>query len=414
MRSSTGRWVSGDDFFDREAEMEMLATKVRERNHVLVSGQRRMGKTSILQELGRRLENEGWFFFFVDVEGALCPEDAVAGMARAVHRVRPIALRFAASMKEFVTANFEEVGAGDFSVKIRGGLDGGNWQRHGERLLAECGAQGKPVLLVIDELPIFLKRMHGRDGHSERVDEFLSWLRGTVQLLGDASPVLIFSGSIGLEPLVRRLGLSDRINHFFSLRLGPWSRETGIDCLNRLAASHGLRIEEGVAAAVCDALGVGIPHHIQCFFARLRDFATLQGRENVSVEDVGEIYRTALLGPSGQNDLVHYETRLKEALDEESHSIAMEILAEAAIVGAFTQGAGKRLASGYSKLMTNATERISDALDVLVHDGYLEQTEDGYSFSSRLLRDWWAARFRDHHVPLEVRFATREAEGPLP
>ena len=414
MRSSTGRWVSGDDFFDREAEMEMLATKVRERNHVLVSGQRRMGKTSILQELGRRLENEGWIFFFVDVEGALCPEDAVAGMARAVHGVRPIALRFAASMKEFVTANVEEIGAGDFSVKIRGGLDGGNWQRHGERLLAECGAQGKPVLLVIDELPIFLKRMHGRDGHSELVDEFLSWLRGTVQLLGDASPVLIFSGSIGLEPLVRRLGLSDRINHFFSLRLGPWSRETGIDCLNRLAASHDLRIEEGVAAAVCDALGVGIPHHIQCFFARLRDFATLQGRENVCVEDVGEIYRTALLGPSGQNDLVHYESRLKEALDEESHSIAMEILAEAAIVGAFTQGARKSLASGYSKLMANASERISDALDVLVHDGYLEQTEEGYRFSSRLLRDWWAARFRDHHVPLEVRFATREAEGLLP
>ena len=414
MRSSTGRWVSGDDFFDREAELQLLATKIRERNHVLLSGQRRMGKTSILQELGRRLENEGWIFFFVDVEGALCPEDAVAGMARAVHRVRPIALRFAASMKEFVTANFEEVGAGDFSVKIRGGLDAGNWHRHGERLLTECSGQGKPVLLVIDELPIFLKRMHGRDGHAERVDEFLSWLRGTVQLLGDASPVLIFSGSIGLEPLVRRLGLSDRINHFFSLRLGPWSRETGIDCLDRLAASHDLRIEEGVAAAVCDALGVGIPHHIQCFFARLRDFATLQGRETVSVADVGEIYRTALLGPSGQNDLVHYETRLKEALDAESHSIAMEILAEAAIVGAFTQDAGKRLASGYSKLMTNPSERISDALDVLVHDGYLEQTEDGYSFASRLLRDWWAARFRDHHVPLEARFASREAEGFLP
>ena len=119
MRSSTGRWVSGDNFFDREAEVEILATRVRDRNHVLLSGQRRMGKTSILQELGRRLENEGWIFFLVDVEGALCPEDAVAGMARAVHRVhrvRPVAFRFAESMKEFVTANVEEIGAGDFSV----------------------------------------------------------------------------------------------------------------------------------------------------------------------------------------------------------------------------------------------------------------------------------------------------------
>ena len=411
MRSSTGRWVSGDDFFDREAELEVLAAKVGERNHVLLSGQRRMGKTSVLQELGRRLESEGWIFFFVDVEGALCAEDAVAGLAREVHPVRSIALRFAASMKEFITANVEEIGAGDFSVKIRGALDRGNWQRHGDQMLRECSAQGKPVLLVVDELPIFLKRMHRRDGNAERVDEFLSWLRGTVQLLGEASPVLILSGSIGLEPLVRRLGLSDRINHFYSLRLGPWSRETGIGCFNRLAASHGLRIEGGVAEAACDALGVGIPHHIQSFFARLRDFATLQGRESVSVDDVAEVYRTALLGPSGQNDLVHYETRLKEALDEESHSIAMEILAEAATVGAFTQGARKALASGYSKLMGNVSERISDALDVLVHDGYLELTEDRYRFASLLLGDWWAARFRDHHVPLEKRFAIRKAEG---
>ena len=37
-------------------------------------------------------------------------------------------------------------------------------------------------------------------------------------------------------------------------------------------------------------------------FARLRDFATLQGRDSVSIEDVAEVYRTALLGPSGQND----------------------------------------------------------------------------------------------------------------
>ena len=36
----------------------------------LLTGQRRMGKTSIVRELGRRLESEGWVFLFVDVEGA--------------------------------------------------------------------------------------------------------------------------------------------------------------------------------------------------------------------------------------------------------------------------------------------------------------------------------------------------------
>lgn len=46
------------------------------------------------------------------------------------------------------------------------------------------------MLLAIDELPIFLKRvLRGEDG-AERSDEFLSWVRGVFQSIGDGSPVL--------------------------------------------------------------------------------------------------------------------------------------------------------------------------------------------------------------------------------
>ena len=40
-------------------------------------------------------------------------------------------------------------------------------------------------------------------------------------------------------------------------------------------------------------------------------------------------------------------------------------------------------------------------LEILMHDGYLEAGDDGHRFPSRLLKDWWSARFRDHHRPLE-------------
>ena len=51
MRAATGRWVIGDDFFNREPELRILENRVREGNHVLLTGQRRMGKTSIAREL---------------------------------------------------------------------------------------------------------------------------------------------------------------------------------------------------------------------------------------------------------------------------------------------------------------------------------------------------------------------------
>ena len=49
-----------------------------------------MGKTSVAQELGRRLEAEGWVFLFAYVEEATCAEDAIADIVQAAHSVRPI------------------------------------------------------------------------------------------------------------------------------------------------------------------------------------------------------------------------------------------------------------------------------------------------------------------------------------
>ncbi len=404
MELSTGRWVSGDDFFDRETELRILKSRVLEGNHVLLTGQRRMGKTSIVQELGQRLKDEGWVFLFTDVEGAKCAEDVISEMAKAVHPIHAISSRIATETKRWFSDHIDEVSAYDFSVKFRAGLDSRNWRRHGEKLLRDCAEHDKRVFLVIDELPIFLKRiLHQTDGE-KHVDEFLSWMRSVIQNINDGSLVLIVSGSIGLDPLVRRLGIPDRINHLYPFRLEPWDREVSVACFEQLASNYNLQVGPGVANAVYEALGTGIPHHVQSFFARLQDFATMHNRDEVIVGDVNEVYQTALLGPSGQNDLVHYVTRLKEALDDEqSHTIAMEILAEASIQDYFTASARRCLDRQYSRMIDDLEERVTDVLECLVHDGYLKAGDNGYSFPSRLLQDWWKARFRDHYVPFESR-----------
>ena len=232
MRSSTGRWVSGGDFFDRERELQVLKTRILGGNHILLTGQRRMGKTSVARELGRRLEGEGWIFLFADVEGATCAEDAIADIAKAAHPFRKLASRFASTMQRWIGDKVEEISAYEFRVKIRAGLDAGSWRRYGEQLLRDCAAQDKPVLLVIDELPILLKRMLNGDDDVRKVDEFLSWLRGMLQDLGDGSLVILVSGSIGLSPLVKKLGIPDRINHLDPFRLGPWDRDTSVGVSN--------------------------------------------------------------------------------------------------------------------------------------------------------------------------------------
>ena len=98
MKSATGRWVSGSDFFDRDRELRILEARVRAGNHVLLAGQRRMGKTSVARELGRRLTDSGeWTMLFTNVEDATCPEDVIADIAHAAYQVRSIMSRWGAA-----------------------------------------------------------------------------------------------------------------------------------------------------------------------------------------------------------------------------------------------------------------------------------------------------------------------------
>ena len=60
----------------------------------------------------------------------------------------------------------------------------------------------------------------------------------------------------------------------------------------------------------------------------------------------------------------------------------------------------RHLEARYSKLLSDPPQHVIETLDVLVHDGYLATDAEGYRFASNLLRDWWKARFRDHHEPL--------------
>ena len=46
---------------------------------------------------------------------------------------------------------------------------------------------------------------------------------------------------------------------------------------------------------------------------------------------------------------------------------------------------------------------------LLEHDGYLTRVRGGYRFVSRLLEDWWCARFGMNFVPIGGR--NLDAEG---
>ena len=74
LKKGGSNWVEGDRFFDREGEIRALTERVRDGDHTLVTAQRRMGKTSLVRELLRQLdEGKDFRTVFVDLEASLDP-----------------------------------------------------------------------------------------------------------------------------------------------------------------------------------------------------------------------------------------------------------------------------------------------------------------------------------------------------
>ena len=319
LKKAGANWVDGERFFDREAELAVLSERVRNGTHTLLTAQRRMGKTSLVRELLRRLKDEGRFrTVFVDLEDARTAADAVVEIAVQSRPEQRTWYRIKSRLRE-IRGWIDTVAVAVLRVKLRAGVDAGNWRQKGDEVLAALADHDQPVVLALDELPILVNRMLKDDDYRitpegrRAADEFLSWLRRNGQT-HQGRICLIISGSVGLEPILRQAGLSATANIFSPLDLKPWDERTALDCLAALAEGYGLDLPLAARQEMCRRLRCLVPHHVQCFFDSLDEDLRLAGRRDASEKDVERIYTREMLGVRGQADLDHYKSRLELVL----------------------------------------------------------------------------------------------------
>ena len=401
MEKAGGSWVDGDEFFDREVELEALTERVREGTHTLLTAQRRMGKTSLVRELLRRLKDSGRCeTIFVDLEDIATPAGVVAEIAFQSRAALGAWSRFRQLFANVLPPN-TEIGARipgiDVKMKLRASVNAGNWQHKGNRIFAALARGDHQVVLALDELPILVNRLLKGNDHCIRpagkrtADEFLSWLRKNGQQhQGKIS--MILSGSVSLEPILQRAGLSAHANIFPAFDLKPWDEETAMACLAALAKNYDLDLPTAIREEMCRRLRCQIPHHVQRFFDLLHEHLRRNRRSTASVEDIGLVYDNEMLGVRGQVDMAHYEGRLRMVLSDEEYPVALEMLTEAAV----NQGRLSANAIARQRELQDSEAnpvQIEDVLHVLEHDGYLARQDDGYCFISGLLEDWWRVRY---------------------
>ena len=418
LRKTTGMWVSGDAFFNRDFELDWLADRVRNGTHTLLTAQRRMGKTSLVRELFRRLKDERSFeAVFVDLEGAATAADAVAEIVVQAKSAQGAWTRLrtaTAGLMPGIRDAVDELGVSELRVKLRAALDPGSWRHKGDAVFAALAENERPVVLALDELPMLVSRLlkgPGRETTPEGkrdADEFLSWLRKNAQAHPD-KVCMIVSGSVSLEPILREAGLTAHANVFASFELKPWDEETAVACLGELADGADLVLSKSVRREMCRLLRCQVPHHVQMFFDCLEEHLRRAGRRRASVDDVKRVYAAELLGVRGQIDLDHYENRLKVVLGPDEYRAALDLLTEAAVHGGWLRRGAIERYQRYFGTRIDGGDRhpvpFVHLLGVLEHDGYLARDGDDYRFVSGLLEDWWRARHGSGHVAISARLS---------
>jgi hypothetical protein len=105
-----GGRVSGEDFWDRQAEVRELLEDVRSRQHVIVFSQRRFGKTSLVWRVLEEAEKEGLVPVYVDLYPVTTLKEFIEAYAQSIARALSASEKAVKLMRELFTRLYLSMG----------------------------------------------------------------------------------------------------------------------------------------------------------------------------------------------------------------------------------------------------------------------------------------------------------------
>lgn len=392
-----GNIAEGDDFFARTTELDDF-WECLEGNHVVLSGPRRLGKSSLLTRLAEQAKDHGLLARLIDVGGVDTAEDFVNTLAAAypdatiggfIKTAGGKANSWLSRIKMTIDLP-DGMGSGGLELKA---APEAPWRAQALELQQRLA--NAPVLILIDEFSVFLEKLIERD--RSKAELLLGWLRAWRQ--GSVACRLVFSGSIGINSLLERNNLTTRMNDCYEFKLGPFRRAEAHEMLTELAHRKGWQIEKETTNHLCDHIGWCSPFYLNLMFDESRkagrDRLLETGETDAIVQsaDVDDAYDRLL---ATRSRFIHWHQRLTRDLKEPELGFTLAVLSHAAKSDKGLSRA--RMMARLARLDPVAirrAERLSSVLLYLEEQGYLIYENQTIQFISFLLRDYWR---RNHAI----------------
>ena len=388
-----GGIASGDSFFGRQAEQKRFWQYIQEDN-VLLSGPRRLGKSSLINRLCEGAAELGWLSQMVDVQDC----DSALGFVTRLHQAFPeqaIAEHLTALSQQIKTLvkTVKKIEVMGVALELQDSTTP-QWQKLGQQLQERL--QFAPVLIFIDEFSVFLERLIAKD--KAEAQSLVAWLCAWRKQPNIVSRFL-FTGSICLNTLLEKHQLHTYFNDCHDMTLGPFSNDAAEAMLIEFAQRKNWELKPIAAKRLMAKVGWLSPYMLNKLLDEVMSAAEdrLSETKEASLprmihdDDIEAAYERLL----GRNSIfIHWQKRLERDLTEPDLSFTKALLtalSKASMQDGLTTA---QLSGRLAKREPDADKRadlLQRTLSKLADDGYLSvpNKDKKVHFLSFVLCEWW-------------------------
>ncbi|MBZ9685467.1 hypothetical protein G9F72_003755 [Clostridium estertheticum] len=388
MKIITGQAARGKNFFKRPVLINKLWRKIDSDSSIIISAPRRVGKTSLMRYLEDNPKDKYYVVYVItesvhnenkyykEIVKAILNCDSIRKRDKVINSIKDLAKNIFKSVEEvgIDSVKFSKITEFDYYEKFI-------------EIMRSIDLDGHKLIIMIDEFAQTIENIQQKEGAAAAV-QLLQSNRALRQNSDINSKFqFIYTGSISLEGIARRMDASKFINDLDILKVTPLSEEEGKNLVNELLKGLYFTMDEDTIDHMLYEIKWLIPFYIQLAMDKILDICDEENLNAIYNNSVDIAIKRMI---EENNKFSSWHERLK-VYKNNDYKFIIEVLNIISITEAkvITYNEIYDLAVAYDLEQT-----YKELLNTLIDDGYINNDEEGklYTFTSPILRMWWCKK----------------------
>ncbi len=378
MKIRTGNPVRGENFFVRKHLIDKVWEQIESENHLLLVAPRRVGKTSLMFYL---IDNpkKNYYFLFLDTESVNSENEFYKKLLSKLLTSEFVKGKdkFFSFIKEHSPA-IKNISTNGVEFNTKQEL---NYFVEFQKIIEKLELENSRLIILLDEFSQTVENIK-KDESERNAIHFLQTNRELRQTISKKVQ-FVYSGSIGLENIVKGLNAMNTINDIAPIKVKPLNNREAKEFISKLLLNVDYELNESLIEYILHKIEWLIPFYLQLTIQAIKDLSKEENIFEITEDVIDKSFREMI---EQRNYFEHWHTRLKTLFKANEYNFAKELL------NIISESESIPSNDIYDLAIKHKLEKkYKDIVGSLVYDGYINNNDDVkiYRYNSPILRMWW-------------------------